>query len=147
LTTILDGAKHLYTDAYPIQRPKTQLSKFLQGGGDAADSSFAQQISKLKKEAGLKVHPLRILMSSLRVTKSNAEIVNMRLAGRHSGRAMTDAMKQSWSTENELHAFLDSMFRIRGCESEAYVPVIAGGKVSHLTISPRYCLLTHFRMH
>lgn len=67
-------------------------------------------------------------MSKIRLTKSDAEIANMRLAGKHSGRALTDAMKQNWSTEKELHAFLDSMFRIRGCESEAYVPVIASGK-------------------
>ena len=67
-------------------------------------------------------------MNRLRAIKSPAEISNMRKAGQASGRAFTAAMRQSYSLEKELGAFLDSMFKLNGCDGPAYVPVIAGGK-------------------
>jgi intermediate cleaving peptidase 55 len=67
-------------------------------------------------------------MNRLRAIKSPAEIINMRKAGQASGRAFTAAMGQSYNLEKELGAFLDSMFKLNGCDGQAYVPVIAGGK-------------------
>jgi intermediate cleaving peptidase 55 len=75
-----------------------------------------------------KVKPLRPLMNDLRVIKSKAEIANMRLAGKYSGRAFTNAMRRQWAKEKDLGAFLDYEFKIQGCDTTAYVPVIAGGK-------------------
>lgn len=53
----------------------------------------------------------------------------MRKAGRASGRAFTEAMKHSFSSEAELYAFLEYQFRVKGCDKSAFVPVVAGGKV------------------
>lgn len=75
-----------------------------------------------------KVKPLRSLINELRIMKSEAEIANMRLAGKYSGRAFTNAMRQQWTKEKDLGAFLDFDFKIQGCDTTAYVPVIAGGK-------------------
>ena len=53
----------------------------------------------------------------------------MRKAGQASGRAYTDAMRQAWTKEKDLAAFLDYQFRLRGCDCSAYIPVVAGGQV------------------
>jgi intermediate cleaving peptidase 55 len=68
-------------------------------------------------------------MNELRVFKSPAEIENMRLAGKFSGRSFTDAMRRTFTKEKDLHAFLECEFKLRGCDTSAYVPVVAGGKV------------------
>lgn len=52
----------------------------------------------------------------------------MRKAGRASGRAYTEAMRNKWEKEKDLAAYLDYNFRINGCEGSAYIPVVAGGK-------------------
>ncbi|KAL8963850.1 MAG: hypothetical protein Q9183_004905, partial [Haloplaca sp. 2 TL-2023] len=74
------------------------------------------------------VKPLRSLMNDLRNIKSDAEIDNMRLAGKASGRAFTSAMRQSWTLEKDLTAYLEYKFKRNGCDTSAYVPVVAGGK-------------------
>ena len=75
-----------------------------------------------------KIKPLKPLMNDLRIIKSEAEIANMRMAGKISGRAFTNAMRRQWTKEKDLGAFLDYDFKIGGCEATAYFPVIAGGK-------------------
>lgn len=75
-----------------------------------------------------KIRALQPLINDLRVVKTDSEIANMRKAGQISGRAFTNAMRRQWSGEKDLGAFLDYEFKIGGCESPAYVPVIAGGK-------------------
>ena len=74
-----------------------------------------------------KVKPLKPLLNKIRVIKSEAEITNMRMAGKISGRAFTNAMRRQWTKEKDLGAFLDYEFKIGGCEATAYIPVIAGG--------------------
>lgn len=76
------------------------------------------------------MRPLRSIMNDLRNIKSDAEIANMRRAGKASGRAFTEAMGQHWTTEKDLTAFLEYMFKRNGCDNSAYVPVVAGRKVS-----------------
>ena len=76
-----------------------------------------------------KVKPLKPIINNIRVYKSEAEIANMRRAGQASGRAFTEAMRQSWTKEKNLAAFLDYRFKIQGCDTSAYVPVVAGGQV------------------
>ena len=53
----------------------------------------------------------------------------MRKAGKASGRAFTDAMRQAWTKEKDLAAYLDYKFRANSCDGSAYVPVVAGGQV------------------
>lgn len=76
-----------------------------------------------------KIKPLRPHMNELRAIKSDSEIANMRTAGRASGRAFTNAMRRRFSTEKSLAAFLEYNFKENGCDSSAYVPVVAGGEV------------------
>jgi intermediate cleaving peptidase 55 len=65
----------------------------------------------------------------MRNLKSDAEIANMRKVGQASGRAYTDAMRQAWTTEKDLAAFMDYKFKLNGCDGRAYIPVVAGGQV------------------
>lgn len=78
-----------------------------------------------------RVLPLKHFMHELRVFKSKAEVANMRRAGQISGRAFNKAiaMKERFTKESDLWTFLEYKFRMGGCEKEAYVPVIAGGRV------------------
>lgn len=72
---------------------------------------------------------LKHLMHKLRVFKSEPEVVNMRKAGKISGRALNMAMQNRFTKEKDLWAFLEYHFKIGGCERPAYVPVVAGGRV------------------
>jgi intermediate cleaving peptidase 55 len=72
--------------------------------------------------------PLYPLMNTLRAIKSEAEIANMRKAGQISGRVITNAMRQKWTREKDLHAYLDYNFTTAGCDGPAYIPVVAGGR-------------------
>ncbi len=81
----------------------------------------------LDAKADVKV--LRPVMNDLRVMKSEAEVANMRFAGKASGRAITKAMSKRFSHEKNLESFLEYDFRDAGCDSSAYVPVVAGGQV------------------
>ena len=56
----------------------------------------------------------------------------MRKAGQNSGRAFTDAMRQSWTREKDLGNYLEYEFKRRGCDASAYVPVVAGGEVARV---------------
>lgn len=76
-----------------------------------------------------KVKPLRPVLNELRVVKSDSEVVNMRLAGQASGRAFTESMRQHFSKEKDLSAFLQYQFKVQGCDCSAFVPVVAGGRV------------------
>lgn len=53
----------------------------------------------------------------------------MRLAGQASGRAFTDSMRGDFTKEKELSAFLQYQFKAHGCDGNAFVPVVAGGRV------------------
>jgi intermediate cleaving peptidase 55 len=89
-----------------------------------------QELSETLKRisAGHRLKPLRPILNELRSVKSTAEVVNMRWAGRLSGRAITAAMKEEFDTEKDLWAFLEYKFKTAGCDGPAYVPVVAGGQ-------------------
>lgn len=78
------------------------------------------------------IKPLTPIVQDLRSVKSEAEFMVMREAGRISGRAITKAYGKRFTKEADLSAYLDYAFKIGGCEKPGYVPVVAGGKVSHL---------------
>jgi intermediate cleaving peptidase 55 len=118
LPPLIDGAGEIFTD---ITKSSSGFSRFFRNQG-----SQSNDFQKLIKDS--KVKPLKPLLNSIRVIKSRAEIANMRKAGKISGRAFTNAMRQQFTKEKDLGAFLDYQFKIGGCEASAYVPVIAGGK-------------------
>jgi intermediate cleaving peptidase 55 len=123
LPEIVNRSRTVYTDLPAIRANKNILSRYLAG----ADSSRTGGIANVFRDSQASIKPLRPLLNELRVIKSEAEIVNMRKAGQHSGRAITDAMRQSFTTEKDLDSFLDYWFKQDLCDGPAYVPVVAGG--------------------
>ncbi len=86
-----------------------------------------------KTLSGATIKPLRPLVNQLRVRKSEAEIALMRKVGQASGRAVTKAMRQTWTSEKKLQANLEYQFLEEGMDGVGYVPVVAGGSVRSLT--------------
>lgn len=124
LPEIVARSKEVYTDLPNSLISRNTLSRYLAG----QEPSRTGGISRVFRDAtDVSVKPLRSLMNELRVIKSEAEIKNMRKAGQHSGRAITDAMRQTFSGEKDLDSFLDYWFKQDGCDGPAYVPVVAGG--------------------
>lgn len=117
LPPLISGASEVYTDI----KKNSGFGTFFRNQ-DSQHSGFQQMIKDSK------VRPLKPLMHTLRIIKSKAEITNMRLAGKYSGRAITNAMRRQWTREKDLGAFLDYDFKSNGCDTTAYVPVIAGGQ-------------------
>lgn len=117
LPPLIDGASEVYTD-----RAKSSGYGLFFRNEDPPTNDFQMMIKDCK------VKPLKPLMNDLRVMKSEAEIANMRMAGKISGRAFTNAMRRQWTKEKDLGAFLDYDFKVGGCEASAYISVIAGGK-------------------
>jgi intermediate cleaving peptidase 55 len=123
LPEIVARAKEVFTDVPNSIITRNTLTSYMSG----QDLSRTGGIAQVFRDASVAVKPLRGHMNELRVIKSEAEIQNMRKAGQHSGRAITDAMRQTFTSEKELDAFLDYWFKQDGCEGPAYVPVVAGG--------------------
>ena len=105
-----------------MPKDKSLFSRFLHGQPPKAEG-----LAKVLKSSN--IQPLRNVINEVRNLKSDAEIANMRKVGQASGRAYTDAMRQAWTKEKDLAAYLDYQFRVRGCDCSAYVPVVAGGQV------------------
>ncbi|KAL1976111.1 hypothetical protein VTN31DRAFT_2393 [Thermomyces dupontii] len=120
LPPLLSGASEIYTDIRTFDSSRSLLSRFLYGN---FGESEIQKIVDPRK-----VKPLRPVLNELRVVKSDSEVVNMRLAGQASGRAFTESMRQHFSKEKDLSAFLQYQFKVQGCDCSAFVPVVAGGR-------------------
>lgn len=101
---------------------KSAFSAFFAGKPSAMNASLASLLQNKKTK------DLHALLRSQRVFKSRAEIANMRLAGKFSGRAFTNAMRRSFSKEKDLWAYIEYDFKNSGCEAPAYLPVVAGGQ-------------------
>ncbi|MCJ1461597.1 hypothetical protein MMC07_000194 [Pseudocyphellaria aurata] len=120
LARIIEGASEVYTDL--VTKPiLSSFSRFF-----SIPTQKAESLAKLLDSSVVK--PLKPIINEIRSFKSNAEVANMRKAGQISGRAFTEAMRQAWTTEKDLAAFLDYKFKQRGCDHSAYVPVVAGGQ-------------------
>jgi len=117
LPPLISGASEVYTDVAKC----SGFGRFFRNP-DLQPNDFQKMIKDCK------VKPLKPLMNELRIIKSESEIMNMRIAGKASGRAFTNAMRNQWTNEKNLGAFLDYDFKIQGCDATAYVPVIAGGQ-------------------
>lgn len=125
LPSILKRASEVFMDTTRTMPSRSPLIKAIAGLGSATATPFPDAM----KEAGKNIaKPLRPMMNDLRIVKSQAEIRNMRKAGQASARAFTEAMRNSFSREAHLEAFLNYHFTLNGCDGQAYVPVVAGGK-------------------
>ena len=118
----MSNATEIYTDVKTVNPTRSALLRYLFGV-----SSENEATTKLVDPG--KFRPLRPVLNELRVFKSESEVVNMRRTGRASGRAFTESMKQPFSTEKSLSAFLQYQFKAQGCDGSAFVPVVAGGRV------------------
>ncbi|KAF1845096.1 xaa-Pro aminopeptidase-like protein [Cucurbitaria berberidis CBS 394.84] len=123
LPEIVNRSKNVYTDLPQSRMTKNILSRYLAGTEPVRTGGIANVF----RDSQASIKPLRPLLNELRVIKSDAEVANMRRAGQHSGRAITDAMRQSFTNEKDLDSFLDYWFKQDGCDGPAYVPVVAGG--------------------
>jgi intermediate cleaving peptidase 55 len=123
LPEVLKRAKEVYTDLPNSRISRNVLSRYLSG----AEPARTGGIMSVFRESKASIKPLRPFVNELRLIKSEAEIKNMRKAGQHSGRAITDAMRQTFTAEKDLDSFLDYWFKQDGCDGPAYVPVVAGG--------------------
>lgn len=54
----------------------------------------------------------------------------MRQIGQVSGRVFQGVMRTGWEYESDVAAYVEYEMRRQGCEGGAYVPVVAGGRVS-----------------
>ena len=122
LPKLIQGAKEVYTDAVGNIRSKSAFSRYFSG----VATSQAEGFQKLLQASNVK--PLRPIMNKIRLTKSEAEIINMRRAGQISGRVYNDAMRTSHATEKDLCTSMEYGFKIKGLDGSAYVPVVAGGQ-------------------
>lgn len=127
----VDAAEDVFNadEVHPIESAATLLPRILESAkvvyADAMPDMLAGNASS---SLAAKRTPLSPTMNKLRVVKSEAEVANMRRAGQLSGRAITEAMRRSWTREKDLHAFLDHQFVVNGCDGPAYIPVVAGGE-------------------
>ncbi|KAL8657358.1 MAG: hypothetical protein Q9226_002007 [Calogaya cf. arnoldii] len=122
LSRIIGNASEVFTDASPARPSASAFSRLFA----SKTAPNAQGLATLLDKKSVK--PLRSILNEVRNIKSDAEIANMRKAGQASGRAITEAMRHPWTTEKDLTAFLEYKFKRNGCDTSAYVPVVAGGK-------------------
>ncbi|KAI9803584.1 MAG: hypothetical protein M1825_001927 [Sarcosagium campestre] len=122
LPSIVSKADEVFIDLPPAAMPKSTFASLF-----STPSPRLQGVAALLEKC--KQKPFQAIANELRVLKSDAEISNMRHAGKVSGRAFTDAMRQKFALEKDLAAYLDYHFKIGGCDASAYVPVVAGGEV------------------
>lgn len=127
----------VFTDLPNSRYPRSPFERYISGlRKDGCDEDIGYGIlssikSKENADGNLVSHErrsLRPIMNELRVIKSESEIRNMRKAGQASGRAITEAMRNSFTGEKDLGAFLEYRFKTQGCDGPAYIPVIAGGE-------------------
>lgn len=123
LSRLISDASEVFTDASPARSSASAFSRLFA----SKTPPDAQGLATLLNRKSVK--PLRDILNEIRNIKSDAEISNMRKAGQASGRAFTEAMRQAWTAEKDLTAFLEYKFKRNGCDTSAYVPVVAGGKV------------------
>ncbi len=121
LSPLVSDASRTYTDLPYESKSKSFFSRLV-------SSKPSQSEGLVKVLESSNIRPLKNLINDIRNLKSAAEISNMRLAGQASGRAFTQAMRQPWTSESSLAAFMDYKFRTNSCTGSAYVPVVAGGR-------------------
>lgn len=122
LPRILSDATEIYTDIPAFNPGRSSLHRYLYG-----PTGTSEQLKKVVDHS--KVRPLRHILNDMRVFKSEDEVVQMRRVGQASGRAFTESMRQTFTKEKDLMSFLEYNFKVKGCDTSAFVPVVAGGSV------------------
>ncbi|KAE8166442.1 peptidase M24, structural domain-containing protein [Aspergillus tamarii] len=120
LPRILSDATEIYTDIPSFNPGRSSLHRYLYG-----PTGTSEQLKKVVDHS--KVRPLRHILNDMRVFKSEDEVVQMRRVGQASGRAFTESMRQTFTKEKDLTSFLEYNFKVKGCDTSAFVPVVAGG--------------------
>jgi len=120
LPEILKHATMIYAD---VEKPKPG-----QAGSKLWDLLQAGAGTEASAQASGKIERLSPLMDTLRLVKSEAEIANMRQAGRLAGRAITDLMRREWAFERDIEVALEYDVKRSGCTGLSFIPVVAGGK-------------------
>ncbi|KAI1758194.1 peptidase M24, structural domain-containing protein [Xylaria castorea] len=105
-----------------VEKVITDAERYKDNRETALGSMIRQVAPSVSSFGALRPH-----VNSLRAIKTPAEIANMRHAGQESGRAITAAMRRSWTSEKELAAFLEYSYQMSGLDGQAYIPVVAGG--------------------
>lgn len=118
LPDIISGATEVYTDITTLD-PKSVLYRTLYGSG------VSERIKNFVR--GGKVKSLRPILNELRAVKSEDEVVQLRRVGQMSGRAFTESVRQTFTKEKDLCSFLEYQFKVNGCDTSAFVPVVGGG--------------------
>ncbi|KAJ5612797.1 hypothetical protein N7510_005991 [Penicillium lagena] len=120
LPKILSEATEVFSDIPTFDGSRSTLHRFLYGPTVASE--------KLKKFVDhRKVKPLKGMLNEMRAFKSENEVVHMRRLGQASGRAFTESMRHDFDGEKDLCSFLEYQFKVNGCDTSAFVPVVAGG--------------------
>lgn len=117
-------AASVYTNVFDPQPSGSTAAQFLSGSWGLRSEGLPKMLYSAKAQS------IQKMMNELRVVKSTKEVEIMRKVGRASGRAMTEAMRESFVREKDLFAFLEYRFKAHECDRCAYVPVVAGGRVS-----------------
>lgn len=126
LKPLLGSASTVYTDLPPTVSRSANASLLSRLFPSSSTSSSTSELSKLLD--GTKIKPLKPLLHDLRMRKSPAELLNMERAGLASGHAFNAALQRHWTSEKELVDFLEYRFKRYGCQTSAYIPVVAGGQ-------------------
>jgi intermediate cleaving peptidase 55 len=131
LESILEGADNVYTDLPSSFQPKTSFEKYFAGFGHSSTNrnGIVGTLSSLK-DNGTRVKSASDVIAKLRLIKSPSEVKAMRFAGKVAGRTHTHVMGKRWHDEGGIRVALMSRMMESRCENEAYVPVVASGKVS-----------------
>ena len=123
LPEVMERAKNVFVHVPSANLPSSSLSRYLYKAELLAHDDVPQSLRERNARS------LKYLMNQLRAIKSEAEVRNMRKAGRYSGNAFTDLMSIRATSESDAATILEYRFRMQGCDRSAYVPVIAGGEV------------------
>ena len=124
LPNILSGASEIYTDIPSFDSSRSLLYRYLYG--DVVSDKLKNLLSSGK------VKSLKPIINDLRIFKSEEEVLTLRRVGQMSGRAFTETASLPFDREKDLCSFLEYQFKAKGCDTSAFVPVVAGGPVSEI---------------
>lgn len=124
--SIITDASTVFTDIKTAETVQSPLARYL------SSTSGSGLLNGLL--SGQKTRPLKPIINDLRMYKSDSEILNMRIAGQASGRGFTDSMRHGWTKEKDLESFLEYRFKVHGCDTWAFVPVVAAGNVCGILV-------------
>ncbi|ODV83292.1 hypothetical protein CANARDRAFT_30069 [[Candida] arabinofermentans NRRL YB-2248] len=124
LGKLLNSYKNVY---YDFNDDKKSTFTKIFDSLNLKENANKHSIENLLREKNSTIRSLKQKIAEMRVTKSNAELKMMRIAGKISGRAYNEAFAKSFKSEKGLLAFLEYRFISGGCDKSAYIPVVAGG--------------------